>query len=437
MSPPRVGHLSRRGFLGASALSLFALPFLRGRALGATGAPPVRLVIMTAMNGLVDSTREARFQCTGNDTSLTLAPQFASLEPLKSKVVAFSGLNNMTLASSGFASAGHDPAIMSLLTAVGAPFGTQSVDQFIASQLSTGAPFRNLSVRLCASAKSGFHAPGGAWLPGEQSPQNLLDNTFARLAAPVDAGSPVDLAAVRTRNVLDFVRSQNAALRTQLCGRERESLDAYLDAVERARGATADAGTGVSPPASACRKPGLSFGYDTQAPANMVKVRDAQVETIAMALACQLTPVVSYCLRPDGDAEYYPFLAGVDPGAIFHDYAHGTSQAKSDINGFIVGSFCKLVSRLNEIPEGAGTLLDNTVVMLVSDQRNGGEFSHDTANLPVVLAGGAGGKLKGGRMLAYQGESFHKLLTSLCRLVGVNVTSFGDASLSAGGLARL
>ena len=435
MTFARVGHFSRRGFLRTSALSLFALPFLRGRALGASGTP-VRLVIMTALNGLVDSTREAQFQCTGNDTSLTLSPQLASLEPLKSKVVAFSGLNNMTLASSGFASAGHDPAIMSLLTAVGAPFGAASVDQFIASQLSTGAPFRNLSVRLIDFPKSGFHGQGGVWLPGEQSPQNLLDTTFARLAGPVDAGT-VDLSKARTRNVLDYVRSQNAALRAELCGQERVSLDAYVDAVERARSATADAGV-AAPPASACRKPSPGLGYDVKAPANMVKVRDAQVETIAMALACQLTPVVSYCLRPDGVADYYPFLPGVDGGTIFHDYAHGTSAQKADINGFVVSCFCKLVTRLDEIPDGAGTLLDNTVVMLVSDQRYGGEFArHDTANLPVVLAGGAGGMLKGGRMLAYQGESFHKLLTSVCRLVGVNVSAFGDASVSAGGLPRL
>ena len=426
---------TRRGFLRAAALSGLAVPFLNQRAYGQT-KPPTRLIIMTAMNGLVDSNREAQFQCTGGDTSLTLAPQFAALEALKSKVVAFRGLNNMTLAGSNFVANGHDPAIGSLLTAQPGLGGGWSVDQFIASQLGTGAAFKNISIRLTSSPKSGFHAQGGAWLPGVSSPQTLLGSIFSKLPSmPGTTTTTVDPQVARTRNVLDFVRAQNTALRAQLCGTERVMLDSHIDAIERARKAVVDV---PPPPVAGCAKPAPALNFDAALPENMAKVRDAHVEIIAMAAACQLTPVVSYCLRGDGDNERYPFLSGVNPGAIFHDYAHGSSEAKTIVNGFMVSSFCNLVKRLAQLPEGTGTVLDNSLVMLVSDQRFGGEAAkHDVANLPVVLAGGAGGRLKGGRMLAYNGESFHKLLTSVCQLVGVNVNSFGQAGLSAGGLPRL
>jgi hypothetical protein len=424
--------LARRTFLRSGAMSLMALPFLRQRALAAEN--PSRLIILTAMNGLVDSQRESAFQCTGDDSSLTLASQFSSLESVKKKVVAFKDLHNMTLASSKFVSAGHDPAIQSLLTT---KVGGSSVDQFVAEKIGAQSPFRSLSLRLIDSVKSGFHGTGGSWLPGVQSPQAVLDSVFARL--PMTPGASVDPQLLRSRNVLDFVRKQNSALHAELCGKERELLEAHLDAVERARKAVEE-----MPPmpaaTSQCKKPAPGLGFDVAAPANMQAVRDAHIEIVAMAAACQLTRVVSFCLRPDGTGERYPFIAGVDPGAIFHDYAHDSSVQKTAINAFIVDTFCKLVLRLEQIPDGAGTtLLDNSVVMLVSDQRFGGEFAkHDTANLPVVLAGGAGGKLRGGRMLSYSGgESFHKLLTSLCRFSGVDVPAFGDASVSAGGLPRL
>ncbi len=429
---------TRRTFIQKSALSALALPFLRQRASGAEAAPP-RLIICTAMNGLVDSVREEQFQSKGTDSSLTLSPQLATLESVKNRVITFSGLNNMTLAKVNFSSQGHDPAIGSLLTSRAIAVtpgldGDWSVDQYLAAQLGASAPFRNISLCLGDSVKSGFHTEGGGWLPSVQSPQSLLESLFAR----VPSGEPtpaVDPQILRRRNVLDFVRAQNTALKAQLCGAEREILDSHLDAVERARAAVND--MPKPPNTAACKKPVLNLNFDATSPVNGVKLRDAQIEIVAMAAACQLSPVISYCLRPDGTSERYPFLPGVDAGAIFHDYAHGTSAAKATINGFIVGSFCKLVSRLQEIPDGNGTLLDNCIVLLVSDQRNGGEFAHDTANLPVVLAGGAGGKLKGGRHLAYSGESFHKLLTSVCQLMGVNVNSFGQAEYSSGGLPRL
>lgn len=429
--------VDRQSFLRGAALSLLALPFVRARA-HAAGAPPVRLIIMTAMNGLVDSARESQFQCTGSDTQLTLSPQLAALEPVKNRVVAFSGLNNNTLAGANFTANGHDPAIRSLLSALPDPFGGVSVDQYIAAQVGASSPFRNVAMRLIDHPKTGFAGPGGTFLSGTQNPATLLKSLFARVPQPGGATTATGTqpSQQRLQRVLDFVLGQTTALRPQLCGSERVLLDSHVDAVQRARRAVSAAAPQTVGAACAVPNPPLDFNV-TQS-SNMTRVRDAQVEIVAMAAACQLTPVISYNLRPDGDNDHYPFLPGVDAGAIFHDYAHGSSVAKTTINEFVVSSFNKLVLRLQQIPDGNGTLLDNSVVMLVSEMRYGGEHArHDVANLPVVLAGGAGGKLRGGRMLAYQGESFHKILTSLCQLMGVNVNSFGNAGLSAGGLSRL
>ena len=88
-----------------------------------------------------------------------------------------------------------------------------------------------------------------------------------------------------------------------------------------------------------------------------------------------------------------------------------------------------------QIPEGDGTLLDNTVVLFVNELSRGNTHSH--AGMPFFLAGGAGGRLRTGRFLEYDGVPHNNLLASVGQLMGSDETIFGDARFCDGPLVGL
>ena len=93
------------------------------------------------------------------------------------------------------------------------------------------------------------------------------------------------------------------------------------------------------------------------------------------------------------------------------------------------------LGELAKIPEGAGTMLDNTLVFCCNELARGNVHSHNP--MPYLLAGGAGGGLKTGRFLTYNGDPHNNLLVSLMNVMGVQATTFGDPNFCTGPLAQL
>jgi len=85
--------------------------------------------------------------------------------------------------------------------------------------------------------------------------------------------------------------------------------------------------------------------------------------------------------------------------------------------------FAGLLDRLEAIPEGEGTLLDNCLVLWCNELSRGNTHSHD--DMPFILAGGAGGALRTGRHLVYDREPHNNLLLAVAQLMGVEANSFG------------
>jgi len=94
-----------------------------------------------------------------------------------------------------------------------------------------------------------------------------------------------------------------------------------------------------------------------------------------------------------------------------------------------------LLERLAAVPEGDGTMLDNTVVFAVNEISRGNTHSH--VDMPFILAGGAGGRLQTGRYLKYNDVSHTELLVSILNLVGAPVDTFGDPRFCRGPLPGL
>lgn len=98
------------------------------------------------------------------------------------------------------------------------------------------------------------------------------------------------------------------------------------------------------------------------------------------------------------------------------------------MNQFFLEQMAYIARRMDDIQEGERTLLDNSMLMLCSSMLNG---HHDASQLPVVMVGGGGGKLKGGQNLDYLGQSDRqmcRLYLSMMDNMGVTLDAFGDAT---------
>ena len=152
-------------------------------------------------------------------------------------------------------------------------------------------------------------------------------------------------------------------------------------------------------------------------------------DIIAIAFQTNKSRVASLLISRDLSAMYYPFI-NVKDG---HHYAshHNNNDDYERITNFHVSQYAYLISKLDSMKEGDGTVLDNSCIMFLSNMWVG--RTHDNSRLPLVLAGGLGGTLKTGRTLNYLKETEDKrkmcsLYLSLMDRFGIKQDSFGDST---------
>jgi hypothetical protein len=158
-------------------------------------------------------------------------------------------------------------------------------------------------------------------------------------------------------------------------------------------------------------------------------------DLISIAFQTDKTRVASLILSRDLSNMYYPFL---DVRQAHHGASHeNNNDAYERITRWHVSQFAYLASKLDAMPEGDGTVLDNTCLMFLSNLWIGRK--HDNTRLPMVLAGGLGGTLQTGRTLDYvnAGDSNRKMCSlylSLMDRMGIKLDRFGDAEVRLAGL---
>ena len=151
-------------------------------------------------------------------------------------------------------------------------------------------------------------------------------------------------------------------------------------------------------------------------------------DIIALAFQTDKTRVASLLLARDLSALYYPFL---DVRDAHHPASHNDlSDGYERISRYYCGQLAYLASRLEAMPEGEGTVLDNSCLLFLSNMWSG--YKHDNTKLPVLTVGGLGGALETGRVLDYveKGDDNRKLCSlylSLMDRMGVKLDHFGDA----------
>jgi hypothetical protein len=314
-----------------------------------------------------------------------------------------------------------------------------SIDQHIAAVIGNETKFRSLELAVQAGRSANnwnrmsYLGPDQP-VPPEGSPYAAFDRIFRDFASPETAGQ----RAARDRVILDAVMDDYDRLLPKVSVADRRKLDAHLTAVREIEGRL-----GLTPKAAldSCAAPVLNGPENVDSNDNFPAVGRLQTDLLVQSLACDLTRVASLQWnRSVGGARFTWLGGGFDRG--HHDYSHDgdengdTTERLTQINVWYAEQFAYLVEQLDSIPEGEGTLLDNTVVLWCNELGKGN--SHTRNNAPYVLAGGAGGYFQTGRYLKYDGNVPHNnLLLSLVQSMGLDDQSFGLPEWCQGPLSGL
>jgi hypothetical protein len=244
---------------------------------------------------------------------------------------------------------------------------------------------------------------------------------------------------LRNLSILDRVRESAERLTTKISAGDKSRLDEYLTSVreveKRVEGArktkdqAEDAAKAQNKPAAAMERPANGFPEDLREHARLM------CDIVALGFQTDRTRVATLLLARDLSALYYPFLE-VKEG--HHMASHqNLSDGYERIARFHLSQLVYLAQKLDAMPEGNGTVLDNSCLMWLSNMWAGRK--HDNFRLPLVLCGGLGGTLETGRTLNYvkDGEENRKMCSlylSIMDRMGIKLDRFGDAETR---LARL
>jgi len=392
---------------------VLSLPFLEAmvpafatRAQAAVGQPPPRFLAMCATLGF--HTPFLFPQETGADYTLT--PYLEPLKDLKSDFSVISGLQHMEQNGAN----GHTSE-MTWLTSAKHPGlagfkNTISIDQLIAESIGTQTRFPSLI--LGTGSESLSWSASGVPLPAESSPskafqQLFVDGTQAEIEAQVRG-------LKRGRSILDTVTGQAKKLHSELGKRDQEKLDEYFSAVRDLEGRLVQNEEWVQKPKPKVdAKPPTDIQSRTDAIGKMKLMQDL----IVLALQTDSTRTVT--LRLSG-MNAVPEIEGVKND--WHNLSHhGQDPAKiEELKVIEKAEFTAFAGFLTKLKTAA--LLESTSVIFGSNLGNAS--AHNTANIPLVLAGGG---FKHGRHVAIDKEKhvFSNLFVSLAQRMGVEADKFG------------
>jgi hypothetical protein len=320
-----------------------------------------------------------------------------------------------------------------------------SVDQEIARRLNAPTRYRSLELGVDGWSNTGgslfnrmIFAGPNLPVPPEDDPARV----FARLFA-MEGADPAERERLRAerRSVLDRILPRYARLARRLGAEDRKKLEAHLGAL---RDIERGLDGGGAAPAAACRRPDRPAPFDHRANDNFPRAGRLQMDLLIMALACDLTRVASLQWNKATSRVRHEWV-GVDDE--HHELSHsgdrdlGARDKLQRITTWYASQFAYLIERLASIPEGDGTLLDNTLVLWTSEIGKGN--THSPVDKPFLLGGRAGGALRTGRWLDYgRGAAedrvpHNDLLVSIMNAMGLEADTFGNPEYCTGPLRGL
>ena len=429
-------NLSRRRFLRGAGVAI-GLPWLESLAPAAEAAgPPVRFAALFMGNGV----NSRHWGATMGSAGIEFAKSLAPLAPHAAKVNVFQGLWNPNATNDN----GHYPKMNVLSglkvkrTTTDVEVGT-SVDQLMAQAVGRATPLPSV---VLGTEPPGYSTDAGytqiysayvSWsspttpAPKEIVPRQAFDQLF-------DDGSRRRADA----SVLDLVAAEAASLRGRLGGRYRAKLDEYFTSVrelerriersaEESQRETGGHGWRPTVTKPSLERPGP--GIPTEPREHL----ELMCDILLLAFQMDRTRVATLMLNNDLSNMNFGFLGGIHGGQ--HELSHHANNADrldqyQRVNEYHIALLTRLLAKMDATSEGERTLLDNSMVLFCSSLMDGN--SHDSKELPIVLAGGGGGTIQGGRVHDLRGREDRRLCRlhlALMQRMGVEVGRFGDADV--------
>jgi hypothetical protein len=432
----------RRTFLRGVGASL-ALPLLdamipAATAASKTAATPVRRLGYVFMPMGCD---QSRWTPRSEGTLEELSPILDSLAPVKDQTTIFT---NMQLKPAYPGS--HATSNSSFLSAAKAKVTESSdyylgttADQLAAQQVGqqTQLPSLELAMDLlqvvgqCDNGYACVYQNNLSWsspttpLPAEAHPRIVFESLFGEGGTPEERQT-----ALRKRaSLLDSIIDDMRRLKRGLGVNDRSRVSDYLDSIREVERRIQKAETDKKD------KPMPDLDRPMGVPAAYADHARLMFDLQLLAYQGDITRITTFQIARETSNRSYPEIGISDP---HHPLSHhGDNPEKiekmSKINAFHVSLFAEYLERLKNTPEGNGSLLDN--VLLLYGSGIGNPNIHNHSNLPVIVAGGAAGGMKGNRHIRYEKPTpLANLHLSLLDKVGVKIDQFGDSTGKIDGL---
>ncbi len=314
-----------------------------------------------------------------------------------------------------------------------------SVDQHIAKGIAPPTPFESLVLGVTPKQNPNVrhrlsYAGENQPIAPEIDPYLLFQNVFGSIAGEgPEAAAKLERLRLERKSVIDLVSAELGGLTTQLGSNDQLKVSAHLEAlraIERRLENTTARGQ--------CTLPGAPTKLDPYANDNHPVVGRAMMDLLASSLACDMTRIATFMWAGSTSDQRFPWL-GIDQGhhTISHepdDVGTPARQELTDINVWYSEQFAYFLRTLAAMPEGDGSVLDNTIILWGNELGRGN--THSAHPIPIILAGGSS-LLRTGRKLSYDKVQINRLLVSLCQLMGLEDQTFGNLDQGTGELPGL
>jgi len=391
---------------------------------GAASEAPVRLAVLFSGNGFHSREWWAKGEGAGMELGQVLAP----LAPLKEKLLVVRGLYNAEALKGNIHSSQTGNLISGAPLASGGDIrsGT-SFDQLLAQRYGASTKVPSL-VLGCEKSNPSVHKNYSmlysshiSWsspttpTPLEVYPALAFDRLFK------------DEVRQGDQSVLDAVLADARDLRRKVSTTDQRKLDEYLESVRDVERRLEQAGQrgelqGWRPTLAAPDRPRPADGI----PQDIAEHMRLMCDILVLGFQTDTTRICTLKLNNDHSSLRFPNL-GVDY-MIHHLLSHSDTADWLKVNQFFLEQVAYIARRLDAIDEGGRSLLDNTMMLYLSSMLNG---NHDATQLPVVMVGGGGGRIRGGRVLDYREKpdrQMCRLFLSMMDKMNVRPGKFGDAT---------
>ena len=429
-------HLSRRTFLHGVGVTI-ALPFLEsmvpaGTALAQTAARgKTRFGAIYFPHGATMDKWTPAADGSNFDLSEILQP----LKPFTKQVNIISDLSHPQAYGGGSATSNHNRSAATFLSGAHAEAGPKphlgiTMDQYAAQHIGQDTPLPSLELMIeeatlsCGDGLSCAYRDTISWqnatspLPMENNPQVVFEKLFG------DGNTDAERRARREQAVslLDSVVGEVWSLQKKLPAVDRSRLDQYLGDIReverRIQKASQESSTELTLPT-------LPTGVPKDVEAHIRLMFDLQV----LAWQADITRVTTLLMAKELSNAVYP-KSGVRDA--FHILSHHSNLRDNMdrfavLNRYHVTLFTYLLDKLRSLPDGDGTLLDHSLILYGSAMSDGNQHNHGP--LPVILAGGASGTLKGGRHIRNPKDTtMSNLLLAMLDKLAIPTEKFGDST---------